>query len=72
MSVFDTTQTKCIAHRGFRPMASENSLPFFYDAGGWGQRAIETDLHLTADGEVVCCHNETVENIATPRGVSGI
>ena len=68
MSIFDTTKTKYIAHRGFRPMAPENSLPSFYYAGLLGQWAIETDLHLTADGEVVCCHNESIEKYCNAEG----
>ncbi|MBR2908450.1 MAG: hypothetical protein IKC26_10940 [Clostridia bacterium] len=61
MSIFDGSKTRFISHRGFTPLAPENSLPSFYYAGLLGQWAIETDVRLTRDGCLVCCHNETVE-----------
>ena len=60
MNLFETKKAKFISHRGFTPMAPENSLPSFYYAGLFGQWAIETDVHLTKDGEIVCCHNASV------------
>jgi len=50
-----------VSHRGYTPMAPENSLPGFAYAGLLGQWAIETDVHLTRDGVLVCCHDETVD-----------
>ena len=49
-------------------MAPENSLPSFYYAGLLGQWAIETDLHLTRDGVIVCCHNYTVDQYCNQSG----
>src|SRR5699024_11292770 len=46
---------------GYTAMAPENSLPGFAYAGLLGQWAIETDVHLTRDGVLVCCHDETVD-----------
>lgn len=59
-SIFDRPGLRYISHRGFRPMAPDNSLPGFELAGRLGQWAIETDVHISADGVPVCCHNETV------------
>lgn len=62
MSIFDIPKTRYISHRGFQPMAPENSLPSFTYAGMLGQWAIETDVRMTKDGELVCCHNESVDS----------
>ncbi len=56
-SIFDAAQPRFIGHRGFTPLAPENSLPSFKAAGKHGLWAIETDVHLTRDGVLVCCHN---------------
>ena len=70
--LFDTPQTfahpRYVSHRGFQPLAPENSLPSFTYAGRLGQWAIETDVHLTRDGELVCCHNATVEKMYDGEG----
>lgn len=50
-----------VSHRGYPPLAPENSLPGFAYAGLLGQWAIETDVHLTRDGVLVCCHDATVD-----------
>lgn len=46
-----------IAHRGYTPTAPENSLISFSKAAKRGYWAIETDVHATLDGVLVCCHN---------------
>jgi glycerophosphoryl diester phosphodiesterase len=48
-----------LGHRGFTPVAPENSLPSFEAAGKRGFWAIETDVRRTRDGVLVCCHNAT-------------
>jgi len=68
MKIFDTTKTPFVSHRGFTPLAPENSLPSFYYAGMFGQWAIETDVHVTRDGEIVCCHNSTIEKYCNGTG----
>lgn len=50
---------RLMAHRGFTPVAPENSLVSFEAAGKRGFWAIETDIHKTADGVLMCCHNAT-------------
>ncbi|MBO5285484.1 MAG: hypothetical protein J6B16_01165 [Clostridia bacterium] len=61
MDFFKTNKTRFISHRGFTPLAPENSLPSFSYAGKFSQWAIETDLHLTKDGHIVCCHNDSLD-----------
>ena len=68
MKIFDIPKTHFISHRGFTPLAPENSLPSFYYAGLLGQWAIETDLHLTRDGKIVCCHNDTIDEYCNQTG----
>src|SRR3954465_12490534 len=44
-------------HRGARGLHPENTLPSFEAALDAGVTSVETDLHFTADGEVVLCHD---------------
>lgn len=57
-----------VSHRGFRPLAPDNSLPGFVHAGRLRQWAIETDVHLTRDGVPVCCHDATVDSMYDGEG----
>ena len=50
-------RVRFIAHRGFTPSAPENTLASFEEAGKRGFWAIETDVHKTLDGKLVCCHD---------------
>ena len=49
------------AHRGGGQEAPENTMSAFAHAYEAGVRHMETDAHLTADGQVVICHDETVD-----------
>jgi glycerophosphoryl diester phosphodiesterase len=49
-----------IAHRGCLSIAPENSLPAFEEAAARGFWAIETDVRITKDGILVCCHDDTL------------
>jgi len=60
-TIFDRPGLHYVSHRGFRPLAPDNSLPGFACAGALGQWAIETDVHMSKDGVLVCCHNTTVD-----------
>ena len=68
MKIFNVPKTHFVSHRGFTPLAPENSLPSFYYAGLLGQWAIETDVHITRDGEIVCCHNDTIDKYCNGVG----
>ena len=41
------------AHRGDRKICPENTMPAFYSAIENNVDMIETDIHLTADGELI-------------------
>ncbi len=49
--------TTVFAHRGAAAERPENTLPSFRRALELGADALETDLHLTADGEIVAAHD---------------
>ena len=57
-----------MAHRGNRVACPENTLAAFRRALDDGADIIETDLHVTADGEFVCIHDATVDRTTDGRG----
>ncbi len=57
------------AHRGFSTVAPENSLPAFGAAVAMGAQEIEFDLWPTKDGEIVSCHDATLERVSTGEGL---
>ena len=56
------------AHRGFSTVAPENSMPAFGAAIALGAHEIEFDLFPTADGDVVSCHDYTLDRISNGSG----
>ncbi len=44
-------------HRGARGLKPENTLPSFETALDCGVTSVETDLHLTRDGQPILCHD---------------
>ena len=56
------------AHRGFNTVAPENSMPAFGAAVGLGASEIEFDLWETSDGEIVSCHDITLERVSDGEG----
>lgn len=59
---------KIIAHRGANKKAPQNTLPAFERAALEGADGFETDVHLTADGRAVICHNYTIDATSDGRG----
>jgi glycerophosphoryl diester phosphodiesterase len=57
-----------IAHRGGGKLAPEETLPAFENAAGLGADVLELDVHSTADGEVVCLHDDTVDRTTDGSG----
>ncbi len=57
-----------LAHRGNRVRCPENTLAAFRQALADGADALETDLHLTADGVFVCIHDATVDRTTNGSG----
>ena len=47
-------------HRGARGLRPENTLPSFEAALDARVNSVETDLHLSSDGEVIVSHDPTI------------
>ncbi len=57
------------AHRGGCNEWPENTLTAFRGALELGYTHIETDVHLTRDGQIVCFHDPTLERTTNGRGL---
>ena len=60
--------TKMIAHRGLSGIERENTNPAFIAAGNRSYYGIETDVHVTADGKFIICHDNDLKRIANIDG----
>lgn len=60
--------TKVIAHRGASGYAPENTMAAFELAIKMGADAIETDVHLSKDGEVIIIHDEKLDRTSDGIG----
>lgn len=61
-------RVEVIAHRGASASAPENTQAAFALALEMGADAIETDVRCTRDGELVLCHDATVERVSDGAG----
>lgn len=59
-----------VAHRGNSAVAPQNTLAAFESAWRAGADSVEIDVQLTADGEVVVIHDDTVD--ATTSGTGAL
>lgn len=64
-------RVRVAAHRGGAALWPENSLLAHRNALGLGVDFLETDVHLTSDGEVVVLHDATLDRTTTGRGPVG-
>lgn len=55
------------AHRGCA-YAPENTLPSFQMAADMKADGIELDVHLSKDGEIIVCHNDTINDTSNGQG----
>ena len=65
---FAAAQPLIAAHRGGAALWPENSLLAFGNALGLGVDFVETDVHLTSDGEVVVLHDPKLDRTTTGTG----
>ena len=56
------------AHRGASAYAPENTMVAFEKAVEMHADGVETDVHLTLDGELVISHDETLERVSNGHG----
>ena len=64
----DGSEPLAIAHRGGAALAPENSLAAFALASALGLRYLETDIRVTADGQLVCFHDGTLDRVTSAAG----
>ena len=58
-----------VAHRGASHDAPENTLAAHTLAWAQGADLVETDVHLTRDGELIVCHDTTTQRTTGQPGV---
>jgi glycerophosphoryl diester phosphodiesterase len=56
------------AHRGGAGHFPENSWPAFQHAVGLGYAYLETDVHATADGQLIAFHDRTLDRMTDGAG----
>jgi len=57
------------AHRGGASEAPENTMPAFEHAVRLGFRYLETDVHVTSDGELLAFHDDRLDRVTDATGV---
>jgi len=57
-----------VGHRGAKGHAPENTAISFSVAAGMGVNVVETDVHLSKDGEVVLIHDHMVDRTTDGHG----
>lgn len=58
------TNVRMIAHRGLSGIELENTNSAFVAAGNRSYFGIETDVHITADGQFVIIHDDNTKRVA--------
>ncbi len=56
--------TKMIAHRGLSGLERENTNIAFVAAGNRSYFGVETDIHCTADGDLIIIHDDTTTRVS--------
>ena len=59
---------KIIAHRGGTSLGPENTITCIERGIYFGADAIEVDVHLSLDGALVVCHDETIDRTTNGKG----
>ncbi|MGB1013761.1 MAG: glycerophosphodiester phosphodiesterase [Nannocystaceae bacterium] len=65
---FAGSRPLAFAHRGGAKHRPENTLLAFEEAARLGFTHIETDIHLTRDGEIVVFHDEILDRLTNGHG----
>jgi len=59
---------KILGHRGYSAKYPENTMEAFIKAYEAGFDGVETDVHLTQDGEMVLIHDEKINRTSNGKG----
>jgi glycerophosphoryl diester phosphodiesterase len=68
MSFFNSTRPQVFAHRGGCALGPENTIAAFDLGMAAGADGLELDVHLSADGVAVVCHDPTLERTTSGAG----
>jgi glycerophosphoryl diester phosphodiesterase len=66
--LYELSKPVVFAHRGAKNYAPENTLASFQKALEMGAQALELDITLTKDDEVVVIHDDTVDRTTDGKG----
>ena len=61
---FEKGKVRVVAHRGLSGIEKENTNTAFVAAGNRSYYGIETDVHRTADGKFVICHDSELTRVS--------
>lgn len=64
---FNKGSVRMVAHRGLSGIERENTNAAFVAAGNRSYYGIETDIHRTADGRFVVCHDSDLMRVSGER-----
>lgn len=62
--LIDKKLAKMVAHRGLSGLEAENTCAAFVAAGNHSYYGIETDVHVTADGQFVVIHDDNTARVS--------
>src|SRR5688500_14151080 len=68
MPFFDATRPQVFAHRGGCALGPENTIAAFDRGLDAGADGLELDVHLSADGVAVVCHDDTLDRTTSGSG----
>lgn len=68
MTFFPHSSPLVIAHRGLALEHPENTLPAFVAGLEAGADILETDVHVSSDGQVIIAHDPTLDRVAGRPG----
>jgi glycerophosphoryl diester phosphodiesterase len=68
LEVVGTGRVVVVGHRGAMGCAPENTLVSFEKAAALGADAVECDVQLTRDGQVVVIHDPLVDRVSDGKG----
>ena len=68
---FGASKPRVFAHRGGCALGPENTVPAFERGLAAGADGLELDVHLSSDGIVVVCHDETLDRTTDASGRLG-